>query len=521
MLTRGAAAGALGALALGLLARREAAVAAWPALGLLRGPLAWALVLAVAAQILGRRLGPALERALAPRPALLVVAAFVAFAAVGRHYSEGLHPSGDEPHYLLMAQSLAREGDLDLRDNFERGDFREYVPDMAAPHYGAPRADGRPFPAHSPGLPLLLAPAYALGGRAACVVLMALLAALTVAQVAPLARGLGASDSAAAFAALAACGLPLGIYAFHVYTEVPSALALAATLRLLLGDDTRRRPALAAAGAALLASTLPWLHVKMVPVAAILGLLAAVRLRGRPRLVFVAVAGLMAAGFLAYYASVFGRATPLALYGGGLPRGVEPAPLRAAAGLLLDRSFGLLPHAPVFLLALAGLPRLLALAARRHPAALAHVLVAVAALVPVLSWRMWWGGQCAPARFLVPLVPTLAAAIALRLSRPDDAGAPAARGLAGMRFALLALGAALAAFMLARPADLLLLNRRDRPTRVWEALAGSTPTGSVSAGDFLPSLVLPSDAEAARAVAWLALLAALLAWDAWRARRAN
>jgi hypothetical protein len=225
----------------------------------------------------------------------------------------------------------------------------------------------------------------------------------------------------------------------------------------------------------------------------------------------------MAAGFLGYYAFVFGRATPLALYGGGLPRGIEPAPLRAAAGLLLDRSFGLLPHAPVFLLSLAAAPYALRLLARRHPAAAAHALVGLALLAPVLAWRMWWGGQCAPARFLVPLVPSLAALVALRL---DAVGAAAGeRGLAGLRWALLAAGIALAAFMLARPADLLLLNRRDRPTRVWEALAGTTPAGPVSLGDFLPSLVLPSEADSVRALAWLAGVAALLAWDIWRARR--
>jgi hypothetical protein len=511
----GVLAAALGCVGL---ARWDAAVTAVPALGLLRGPLATVFLVAALASVLPVRRLTRLERRLARLPSgILFAGAFVLFAAAGLYYSAHLHPSGDEPHYLLMAQSLAREADLDLRDNFARGDFREYVPDLAAPHYGAPRADGRPFPAHSPGLPLLLAPLYAVGGRRACVVLMALLAAACAAQVRALARQLGAGESAATFAFTVACGPPLFFYAFHVYTEVPSALAVALALRLLSGAAPGLAPALVAA---LCASALPWLHVKMIPAAAALGLVAAWRLRGRPRAAFLLVAGVAALGFVAYYETIFGRATPLGLYGGGVPRGVEPAPLRAAAGLLLDRSFGLLPYAPVFLLALAGVPALVGRisrppASRERAAALAHVLVIVAMLAPVLAWRMWWGGMCPPARFLVPLVPSLASLVALRLGREGE-DAACERGLARARFVLAALGAALAAIMIARPADLLLLNRRDRPTRVWAALAGHTPAGDVSLGDYLPSLVLPSAGDAGLAAFWLAGLAWVLVLD-WRA----
>src|SRR5688572_22561004 len=35
-------------------------------------------------------------------------------------------PTGDEPHYLLMTQSLLRDGDFDLRNNYEHMDYLEY-----------------------------------------------------------------------------------------------------------------------------------------------------------------------------------------------------------------------------------------------------------------------------------------------------------------------------------------------------------------------------------------------------------
>jgi len=463
-----------------LLARFPWAVAVLPALGVLRGPLG-AVLLAVAAAAALVRLAGGERRRSPPGPWLLFLVALAAYVLTGLHYASRLQVSGDEPHYLLMAQSLGREGDLDLEDNFAREDWREYTPGPLAAHYGTPRRDGRPYPAHSPGLSLLLAPAYAGGGRPACIVLLALLAALVVVEARRLALRLTADPRAAFVAGAASAGPPLCFYAFHVYTEVPSALCLVASLNRLLAA-----PGAAGAGlAAFLAACLPWLHVKMIPAAAALGVVALVRLEGRARVAFVLVAGAMAVGYLGYYQHVFGRPTPLALYG-GLPEDARSSPVAALVGLLLDRSFGLLPHAPVFLVALAGLGPL----ARRWRDAWPCLLVGAAVLAPVLTWRMWWGGQCPPGRFLVPLVPFLAAALAVRIAEPWP-------GIARWRSALLGLGLALAAFMVWDPARLLLLNRAGRPARVWAALSGEAPVAR-----YLPSLTRPDANEVRVAGLW-------------------
>jgi hypothetical protein len=495
---------ALSALAWGalplLLAWQPWAVRALPVLALWRGPLGalWlALALGVASST---RLATWTSRGWRPGAWTLFALTATAYLSVGLRYVGRLQPSGDEPHYLIMAQSLWHERDLDLRDNLERGDYREYTPGPLAPHWGAPRPDGRPFPAHSVGLPLALAPVYALGGRRLCVVLIALAAAALALQARALAEGAAADPRAALFAWAATAGPPLAFYSFHVYTEVPSGLALAHSLRLLLSTPA---PA-GALAAALLAVALPWLHLKMIPAAAALGIVALTTLRGRARTAFLAVAGLAALAFLGYYGAVYGRPTPLALYG-GLPAGQAGSPGVAAAGLLLDRSFGLLPHAPVFLLALAGIAPL----ARRVRSFWPHALLVVAVAAPVLAWRMWWGGQCPPARFLVPLLPFLGLAVAWRLSGP-------ATGLVRWRWGLLGAGVLLALFMAFRPADLMLLNRGDRPTRVWNALSAEVPLAR-----YIPSLVRADDAELRVAVLWLAALTLLLGLDVWSRSRAS
>jgi hypothetical protein len=466
-----------------------------PSLGLLRGPAALVLVAVAAGLVLLRvldRRRPGWDVALARTPSwLLLVVAATLYAGFGLHHAAGIQVSGDEPHYLVMAQSLWRDHDLDLRDEYGGEEWAEFVPGPLRPHWGAPRADGRPFPAHSPGLPLLLAPVYAALGREGCVLLMALVAAGAALVCRRLALQLTGDEAASLLAWLAATGPPLLFYSFLLYTEAPSALAAGSSLTLLLGAPGTAGAMLAA----LCAAALPWLHVKMIPAAAALGAIGIVRLRGHPRAAFLAVAGAAAAAFCSYYASVFGLASPLALYG-GVPADIRVFSWRVLPGLFLDRSFGLLPTAPVFLIAIAGLPVLL-----RRREAWPHAIVGLAVLAPLLSWRMWWGGQCPPARFLVPMVPFLAVALALRLAH-----SPA--GLARWWRGLFLTGAALSVVALAEPSARVLLNRGNRPTRLWAALSGGVPIG-----DYLPTLTHASDRDARLALVWIVALFLLLALD--------
>jgi len=114
---------------------------------------------------------------------------------------------------------------------------------------------------------------------------------------------------------------------------------------------------------------------------------------------------------------------------------------------------------------------------------------------------MWWGGQCPPARFLVPLVPVLALALAARVALSRT-------GLARWRWPLTLLGVATTIGMTIRPGALLLLNRGDRPTRLWAALSGDRPIAT-----YLPSLVSASPDEWRVAFVWLIALAVLLGLD--------
>jgi hypothetical protein len=454
----------------------------------------WAVASALAARVRS-------ERVTALPSAALFALAFAVFAGVGLHHVRSVQATGDEPEYLLMTQSLGKEHDLDVQDNWKRGDFLEYVPGMGELPHGTTRKDGRPISTHSPGLPALLALPYAIGGRTACALVLALLAAAMALQVRALALQATGSAAASLLAWAAAVGPPAFHYSFHVYTEIPSAFALAASLRILLGAPGPARAALAA----LLVSALPWLHVKTIPAVAVLGLVAVLRLRGRSRAAFLAVAALMAAAYVLYYEMVFGTPTPLGLYRGRVPKGTrEAVPLTAAFGIFLDRAYGLLPYAPVWIVALGGLPALLRRSGRDG---LPFVLVAAALFVPILTWRAWFAGFCPPARFLVPVVPVLAVALALRGSAPP-------RGLARWTAALLLFGLLLLPFAVWQPSELFVVHAKHDPPRLLSWLMGQD-----LATRYLPSFTIAGAAQPEVAVVWSIAFLLLLALDALAARQ--
>ncbi|HET9317168.1 MAG TPA: hypothetical protein VFQ51_16360, partial [Vicinamibacteria bacterium] len=351
----------------------------------------------------------------------------------------------------------------------------------------------RPFPAHSPGLPFALAPLYAIGGRALCVLALALCGAALAHIASLLARRVGADARGERLAWASCVSPPAFFYAFHIYTELPSALLVAVALLLLW--DPASGPRRAALGGVAVAA-LPWLHLKLMLAAAVLAAVGLWRLRSRARVALLAVLAAAGVLFLGWFQYVFGRPTPFAIYGGMPPEFSDGSPLRATVGLLLDRSFGLLPFAPVFLLALPGLARLARSAEGR-----VHLGLLVALVAPVVTWRMWWGGQCPPARFLVPAMPALAVAIALLVTR--------GRGLVRWTGTLMATGFALAAVAIASPGALLLVNRADRPTRLWAALSGfHWPIER-----YLPSLVFGPGEDLRVAAVWLLAITLLLVLD--------
>ncbi|HEU5316366.1 MAG TPA: hypothetical protein VFX49_09670, partial [Chloroflexota bacterium] len=209
---------------------------------------------------------------------------------------------------------------------------------------------------------------------------------------------------------------PLLLYSSLFYPELPGALlAVWAVRRVWRYRGRGEQLSLASVGVA--CGLLPWLHLRYVPIAAAIGLAAAMVIPPRRGRVVAGLAALAlpaaALGGALWFLDwrLFGGVPPVDEYGAV---GFERA-LRGAPGLLFDRQFGLLPYAPLFVLVplgVAGLWRWVG--SVRALAALSPVTV-YAAFVACFSY--WYGAFSPPARMLVPVVPLLAAPLVVALER--------------------------------------------------------------------------------------------------------
>ncbi len=86
-------------------------------------------------------------------------------------------PGGDEPHYLVITQSLLLDGDIKIENNHRRGDYQAYYAGSLAPHYIRRGVNGEIYSIHAPGLSALVAPAFAIAGYRGVVFLLLVLSA--------------------------------------------------------------------------------------------------------------------------------------------------------------------------------------------------------------------------------------------------------------------------------------------------------------------------------------------------------
>jgi hypothetical protein len=431
-----------------------------------------------------------------PRILFLPLVFAVLVVAAGRtHVRVG--PEGDEPHYLMVAESLLRDGDVSLERDYAEGRYTLFHDAPLEPHFRVRGKGGAIYSLHAIGLSVLILPAWGLAGYAGVTVLMALVAALVALEVREWVRDLTGRDGLAEAAGwVAALTPPLVHYAGLVFTEVPAALALSFGLRRGRDEALGRGGALAVGFAA---AALPWLNVRYAPLAAVV--IAHVLWRNpRPRVALAALAPAVVSGtgLLVYHQVLYGFWDPSRVYG-RRPELALSTLREGLPGLLLDQEFGLLVYAPVLALALPGL----ALLWRRDRRLAVTIGAAVSAVVLAAgTWPMWRGGFNPPGRFLVPVAPLLVVAVAMAWDR---------RGLTAS--ASLLLGWTLWTGLAGAWEPRLVHRDRDGTAPLFRELSGAREwTG------LLPAYVLADPDRHRLAAVWaVALLAAL----PWRGRPAT
>lgn len=293
------------------------------------------------------------------RTALVWLGLFAAYlATIGLHAFGASDYAGDEPHYVLAAESIVSDGDIDVRDELATRAYRSFYPYPLERHGRLWR--GRLNEPHGAGFPLLIAPAYALAGARGVEVFLAAIAALAVALGHRLALRVAPEPWASAAALAVGLSPPFIAYGTAVYPELAAGAALggAALLALRLDGRPSRRATFGCFG---LLAALPWLGTKFLPAGLVVGFVAARALwRARRRTLAIGAVELTAfsvALWVAVNEGLYGGPTPSSARlegdGASFPGGYLARAYRLVA-LFIDRDYGLLRWAPVFLLAFVG-----------------------------------------------------------------------------------------------------------------------------------------------------------------------
>lgn len=374
-----------------------------------------------------------------PRPVLVAALLSCLVFATAAWFASPSIPGGDEPHYLVITQSLLYDGDIRIENNHRRGDYRAYFAGDLPPHSIRRGRNGEMYSIHAPGVPVLVLPAFAIGGYHGVVVFLVLLSAAGCALAWWLAWRATGSGAAAWFGwAAVTASAPFLLESYTVFPDAPGAIVVLTGFWALMragwesaspegieGGEAHRRNAkedllripsipskpsgrhswvpwlMHGFGLALL----PWMHTRFSVLAAALGGLVLVRLARTPNPLakasaFLALPAISALAWLFFFTIIYGAPDPSAPYG-SQPQNVLAFFPNGAGGLLFDQGFGLFATAPVLAVAIAGFVK-----ARRL--AIEWLVVAVPYLLAVATFAMWWAGMSGPARFLVPLVLPLA-----------------------------------------------------------------------------------------------------------------
>jgi len=441
----------------------------------------------------------------------------VPYFALLPYHNSWMPTASDEPHYLIIMQSLTQDHDVDLTNNYDSEAYREFYPDELRERHVIQVGPWQ-YPIRDLGLPLIGALPFAAGGRAGVVALMGLVAAALAAQLYLACRDLRIGHRPALVAAALACLThPILSYTTQVYPELLAALAFVSAARLVRAGRAATPLALAGAGACV--GVLPWLSTRAALIALGVGLviaysalrpLAPATLSQRAARVLAAALPFLALlGALSFVNwQLFGKFMPGAAYYlvSDQQQVLTFAPQVGTLGLLFDRTFGLIPRAPIYLLAALGVVPLWRRGASVPLVAL--LLGWLAAFIFIASIAYWWADGAPPSRYILAGLPFLAVLLAGGLERLESqrlvGWRALATGLAGFSLFIAYVYAVLPNIGYDLAVDIRLTERDGQLFEFVGRLARPDPAAA------FPSIVRATPLDLALGVLWFALVVALV-----------
>lgn len=349
---------------------------------------------------------------------LLVLSGLVFFSCA---FLTGLidSPTGDEPHYLVITQTLLIYHSLDVDLDYTHGDYHAFYHGQLGPfQHTSLNKWGEQLPLHSIGAPVLWLIPFAIAGRMGTLFFIALASVFTILNIYLLLIALGIQRKYAFFACMGVIlASPIWVFSHQNFVEPIAAMFCVYVVRVLFQERLRTLDLL---GCSLAISVLPWLHIRFALFEVILFCFLLVRVYQEYRIKkltpYLAVLLPVCAMFLtfeAYNFFVWGSLNPTINQASAGEVAFDTAPWRGLLGLFLAQESGLLPNFPIFLFLFGGI--ILACRKRFLRFNLLMIVLVIPYLITTAAFHNWDGAICPPDRLLTVALPPLVFYLALAL----------------------------------------------------------------------------------------------------------
>lgn len=187
--------------------------------------------------------------------------------------------TGDEPHYLMISESLAADGDLDLKNNYDQDaktnkiigpvDVENHT--VFVPSNTANNGNKKFYSIHSIGTSLLSFIGYKTFGILGSKIALTLIAGILPFLFYSMGRSLRLSQTKSAFTSIVySVSLPFPMVAGQIFPDLPSGILLTSAIAILISFETNKtfknRNILLFIYSATIGLSI-WIHLKNLPVA--------------------------------------------------------------------------------------------------------------------------------------------------------------------------------------------------------------------------------------------------------------
>jgi len=357
-----------------------------------------------------------------PTRMLVVICGFLFFVTALVYVLLGFLPSGDEPHYLVISQTILKYHSLDVMRDYINGDYRVFYPSLLNPQV-THNTRGELLAMHDIGAPILWLLPYLLLGRLGAVFFISVISVLIIVNIYKFLLTMRISERYAFLVSLAyGIASPIYLYAHLTFVEPIGALVSIYVLRKVFQKEICGSEIVISS---ILLGILPWMHIRFAVIEIPLFFLLFYKIykdnklqRIKPYLFYLIPVTALFLLLEVYNYKVWGTLNPAIdqVNNNNVPFARNPLP--GILGIFFDQEYGILLNFPIFLFLIVGV---VLAAKKRFAFYTASVLfVSVPYILAFSTLRHWSGGWCPPARFLMTLLPLYSFYVAYALEKIDN-----------------------------------------------------------------------------------------------------